>query len=85
MTLQEKFTHARIEMQKFVYEKVANSTLSFVTLELDDFTVKTEIYAGDTILSVGASRDTGKISNQTYLYSMLNAIANYNPNLIPKE
>lgn len=80
MTLQEKFNLARKNLQDLF-----DYTLSFDTSETNEYTVKTEIYIDEIILSVGFYRDSIKTNNDSYLKSMLNAIANYELALIPKE
>lgn len=80
MTLQEQFNQAR---EKF--EEKIGITPSFITTEIMHG-IKTEIKINDIIISVGFSEfsysEKGK--NEIYLYSMLNALGNYDLSLISK-
>lgn len=80
MTLQEKFNQARKNMQEQF-----SSYLSFEVTEENSYTMRTEIFLGDTIISVGFYSDSQCTMNEVSLGSMLEAIANYDLNLIPKE
>lgn len=80
MTLQEQFNEARQNMQNLY-----SSILGFRTTNIGSFTIKTEIYIEDVILSVGVFDDSECPINEMYLHSMLNAIANYDLALIPEE
>lgn len=87
MSLQEQVNQAIKKFEKIASEHIFgfHGALSFKSYEIDSFTVKTEIYANDTILSTGYYRDIGKINNNTYLHSILNTISNYDLTLISKE
>ncbi|EHO85185.1 hypothetical protein [Fusobacterium ulcerans] len=80
MTLQEKFNQARQNMQHLF-----KSALGFRTSFANSTTIKTEIYINDTIIAVGFAGGSDYPLNERCLLSMLNAIANYDLNLIPKE
>lgn len=80
MTLQEKFNQARKNMQEQF-----SSYLSFEVTEENSYTMRTEIFLGNTIISVGFYSDSQCTMNEVSLGSMLEAIANYDLNLIPKE
>jgi hypothetical protein len=80
MTLQEKFNQARKNMQEQF-----STYLSFEVTEENSYTMRTEIFLGDTIISVGFYSDSQCTMNEVSLGSMLEAIANYDLNLIPKE
>ncbi|MEE0138998.1 hypothetical protein [Fusobacterium ulcerans] len=80
MTLQEKFNQARKNMQEQF-----SSYLSFEVTEENSYTMRTEIFLGNTIISVGFYSDSQCTMNDVSLGSMLEAIANYDLNLIPKE
>lgn len=81
MTLQEKFNQARKNMQEQF-----SSCLSFEVTQVDNATMKTEIFLGvNTILSVGFYSNSECTMNEASLHSMLEAIANYDLTFIPKE
>lgn len=80
MTLQEKFNQARKNIQEQF-----STYLSFEVTEENSYTMRTEIFLGDTIISVGFYSDSQCTMNEVSLGSMLEAIANYDLNLIPKE
>ena len=80
MTLQVKFNQARKNMQEQF-----SSYLSFEVTEENSYTMRTEIFLGNTIISVGFYSDSQCTMNDVSLGSMLEAIANYDLNLIPKE
>ena len=80
MTRQEKFSKARKSLQLLF-----PLNLSFEVNYKSDYYL-TEIFVGDAIISVGAYHDSNKSLdiNDRYLESMLIAIANYDPSLIPE-
>ena len=80
MTLQEKFNQARKNIQEQF-----STYLSFEVTEENSYTMRTEIFLGDTIISVGFYSDTECTMNEASLCSMLAAIANFDLDLIPKE
>lgn len=80
MTLQEKFNQARKNMQEQF-----SSYLSFEVTEENSYTMRTEIFLGNTIISVGFYSDSQCTMNDVSLGSMLEAIANFDLDLIPKE
>ena len=78
MNLKTKFNQARLNLQSSF-----TKTLSFKTTELNSG-IKTEILIDNVILSVGFSEFSYSIK-EDYLNSMLDAIENYNQDLLKED